>query len=362
IASKQDPVNVTINNLFKKYQGLYFLPFFGESTVSELIAYAFSDRYVIYNARDVAALSHLGISLDKVRGEKFGDTFLRFNQSLEKIISSYAQFVGKRTNTTLQLEVDQFFSWLYETYISKTLKFNEIISQLKQQIDENQFVVKKESPSRFVWISDGKGLIGGKAAHYVIIQRKKELFVEIHFEETDHILFQEQILHLSEALEWFDWSNARSIRVKGSISLKDPGLIELLKDRLVLLDDEIGDQVRRILHQRTGAKVDKPLKAEKSMNPPLNQILYGPPGTGKTYSTIDKVVEICRPDLYRENDHEANKRVYDQLLKEGRVVFTTFHQSMSYEDFIEGIKPLKPGDEDQFLKYDVEPGILYQLA
>ncbi|MBM3455329.1 MAG: hypothetical protein FJX80_09305 [Bacteroidetes bacterium] len=95
---------------------------------------------------------------------------------------------------------------------------------------------------------------------------------------------------------------------------------------------------------------------------PLNQILYGPPGTGKTYTTIDKVAEICQPDQYLENNHEANKRVYDQLLKEGRVVFTTFHQSMSYEDFIEGIKPLKPGDEDQFLKYDVEPGILYQLA
>ncbi len=104
------------------------------------------------------------------------------------------------------------------------------------------------------------------------------------------------------------------------------------------------------------------LKSNDMILMPLNQILYGPPGTGKTYTTIDKVAEICQPDQYLENNHEANKRVYDQLLKEGRVVFITFHQSMSYEDFIEGIKPLKPGDEDQFLKYDVEPGILYQLA
>ena len=104
------------------------------------------------------------------------------------------------------------------------------------------------------------------------------------------------------------------------------------------------------------------LKINAMKNKPLNQILYGPPGTGKTYTTIDKVVEICEPKLYSNKDHDANKAVYNQLQKDGRVVFTTFHQSMSYEDFIEGIKPLKPGDEDQFLKYDVEPGIFYQMA
>lgn len=94
---------------------------------------------------------------------------------------------------------------------------------------------------------------------------------------------------------------------------------------------------------------------------PLNQILYGPPGTGKTYSTIDKVVEICHAD-YIHNDHEHNKILFDQLVKEGRVVFTTFHQSMSYEDFIEGIKPVKPGDDDTFLKYDIEPGVFKQIS
>lgn len=90
---------------------------------------------------------------------------------------------------------------------------------------------------------------------------------------------------------------------------------------------------------------------------PLNQILYGPPGTGKTYSTIDKVVEICEPNLYSQNDHKRNKEIYDQLLKDGRVVFTTFHQSMAYEDFIEGIKPKIHEDEDVELSYEIQPGI-----
>lgn len=106
---------------------------------------------------------------------------------------------------------------------------------------------------------------------------------------------------------------------------------------------------------------NKNLKTNKMNNKPLNQIIYGPPGTGKTYSTIDKVVEICAPHSYSK-DHDSNKEIYDNLIEEGRVVFTTFHQSMSYEDFIEGIKPVKPEEEDAYLKYDVEPGILRNIA
>jgi 5-methylcytosine-specific restriction enzyme B len=99
-----------------------------------------------------------------------------------------------------------------------------------------------------------------------------------------------------------------------------------------------------------------------NQNKHLNQILYGPPGTGKTYSTIDKVVEICCPDDYIMDNHEANKIVYDQLINDGRVMFTTFHQSMSYEDFIEGIKPIINEADNETIKYEIQPGIFKQIA
>jgi 5-methylcytosine-specific restriction protein B len=92
----------------------------------------------------------------------------------------------------------------------------------------------------------------------------------------------------------------------------------------------------------------------------LNTILYGPPGTGKTYSTVDKVVNIISPHEYQEDNHKANKLVYDNLYNNKNVLFTTFHQSMSYEDFVEGIKPKIQDDSDEEkeeLTYEISPGI-----
>jgi len=74
------------------------------------------------------------------------------------------------------------------------------------------------------------------------------------------------------------------------------------------------------------------------MNRSLNQILFGPPGTGKTYNTINKALEIIGENVDGKSRQEI-KAIFDAKMQEGQIVFTTFHQSMSYEDFIEGIKP-----------------------
>jgi 5-methylcytosine-specific restriction protein B len=92
-------------------------------------------------------------------------------------------------------------------------------------------------------------------------------------------------------------------------------------------------------------------------NPPLNSILYGPPGTGKTYATINKALEILDPAFLvanRENRSQLKTR-FDELTNNNRVAFVTFHQSFSYEDFVEGLKA--ETDTDGGIKYEVEDGI-----
>lgn len=90
---------------------------------------------------------------------------------------------------------------------------------------------------------------------------------------------------------------------------------------------------------------------------PLNQILYGPPGTGKTYSTIDVVSEIVSPN--NELSRTEKIALFDELVSENRAYFTTFHQSMSYEEFIEGIKPKTVKDQVQ---YEISDGIFKSIC
>ena len=96
-------------------------------------------------------------------------------------------------------------------------------------------------------------------------------------------------------------------------------------------------------------------------NQPLNQILYGPPGTGKTYATINKALAILDPDFTAKHSDKraALKRRYDELVAEHRIRFVTFHQSFSYEDFVEGLRADSQGGT---LQYRVEPGVFRSIC
>lgn len=108
----------------------------------------------------------------------------------------------------------------------------------------------------------------------------------------------------------------------------------------------------------------------------LNLILYGPPGTGKTYNSVNKALEILLGETayaaFETNaktqskfntkvEREFYTKEFNKLKDKGRIVFTTFHQSMGYEGFVEGIKPETNKKTKQVI-YDVKNGILKELC
>jgi 5-methylcytosine-specific restriction protein B len=159
--------------------------------------------------------------------------------------------------------------------------------------------------------------------------------------------------------------------------------IEEIKSRLkILMKSEIKNEgeIRNLGINKQELKV----KNEVS----LNQILYGPPGTGKTYNVIERALEIIyeKEDKNKEIEfeifeNESKKKVkasYEEILnfegsekrrylkglyeyykESGQIEFITFHQSFSYEEFMEG---LKPDLESEDIRYKIEDGIFKSVC
>ena len=98
---------------------------------------------------------------------------------------------------------------------------------------------------------------------------------------------------------------------------------------------------------------------------PLNQILYGPPGTGKTWNTVNRAVAIIEGKSLDEIEGEGRKKVrprFDRLKEDGQIAMVTFHQNFTYEDFIEGIRPVLASDERKDIEYKLHKGVFREIA
>ena len=159
---------------------------------------------------------------------------------------------------------------------------------------------------------------------------------------------------LDQMNEWFE--RMVTVLEKSQLSINGLGLIPKDYGDITIEEDSQGHPPNELIQ----------LTCDMSK---LNQILYGPPGTGKTYATIDEALKILDPSFYEgvnlDNTlNQEDKRIqlkarFDDLVEDKQVRFVTFHQSFSYEDFVEGIRA---SSEEGQLKYKVEDGVFKTIC
>ena len=171
----------------------------------------------------------------------------------------------------------------------------------------------------------------------------------------------------ADAAIYVYWINKTTARVEGSLPMQR---FTRARDRTfeAFLNTDAYKVSFDLIDKWTGGDVESQPDSEPPAEEPdtsfsLNTILFGPPGTGKTWETVSHAVAIADnedpAELAQAENRETVKVRFEELRKEGRVEFVTFHQNYTYEDFIEGIGPVLKRKE---LLYELREGVFKRIS
>lgn len=246
---------------------------------------------------------------------------------------------------------------------SKSFKFNDFCSIVKSKLRDVGFSTKEQKVyKKYAWIlsdqfgatsechyefcADGNGDVG---------HEKNRIYVEIHLENKQTSERYADALKNVSGIHEFSWEysgfrmNDEGYEMKGDINdVADNVIAELIE-----LDKLAGKTIKQLV----GGMDNNIEKYNKIIDIKKNIILQGAPGTGKTYNTAALALSVCGEEVPAE--HADLMKRYEELQKDGRIGFCTFHQSMDYEDFVEGIKPKT---ENGAVRYEVEDGVFKMMC
>lgn len=178
--------------------------------------------------------------------------------------------------------------------------------------------------------------------------------------------------------EWFVPEEESSIDVTSVDFYKDKNVYHTIREM-------IPEKAKKIMEsfgfEGFADEMDVKLVEQKSLlQLKKNIILQGAPGTGKTYATAALALAMIGklPSRGTDSETEYHKNVMEAynanliemgkdgtFTKDGQIGFVTFHQSMDYEDFVEGIKPLLVKEDESKggeIVYDVIDGIFKAIV
>lgn len=213
-----------------------------------------------------------------------------------------------------------------------------ILTQVRSSIQNKDYLIGSETQFTIVTVK-----ISDSRYHVLLVKDKKELKSSI-----EDSLKQTKLKGLEM---WIKVSPSTQISDLSMYHYKydRPNNRPWQKERLQVLESLLAE-----LNVNTIRDTNQETERSNGMTQPTpsNIIMYGPPGTGKTFHTIYKSLEIIDPLIDRdllENPNRRNEAVklFNEYKEKNQIMFCTFHQSYSYEDFVEGYRfnPEKEGFE-----------------
>ncbi|MEH7351769.1 AAA family ATPase [Gottfriedia acidiceleris] len=391
----EEPIQDRIHNFINAEE--YNLFGFGASVTTELIGNIFPDKYCFYNQRDKVAVENvLNISPNYTRLDRFSDKFIKFQISLEEyeIVSKYEEIVGRQTNLPIYLEIDQFFSYLYETFGNEDVIDEGIIAKRhwvlsagennfmweefysknvigigwKELGDLNQYKTKNEIVEKLKEINEldhnphNDGLANYQFAKemevgdLVYIKKGRSFVIGCGVITSDYIYDNTGSSYHS--LRKVDWLKVGEYEIgKNAFNLKTlteltkyPEFIEKIDTILGLNYEESENQPPETINEEVESyslevilndvfmTPEKVEEMRESLDYKKNIILQGPPGVGKTF--------VAKRLAYLHNE----------IKDDSTIEIVQFHQSYSYEDFIQGFKPSENGT------FMLKRGIFYEFC
>jgi len=181
----------------------YGIKYLSESSIGELAGKLFAKNYLVYNQRSRKGLEHLGYEVS-TQGLSFGERFVHLTEAARPVVDAYDEVVGPRTNVPIHLEVDQFFSWIFETHLDE-LNDQRVAGKVRSERPEN------------VWLIGARK--GRRSWSYWLDQQ----IISLGWDRTGHLLdydSQEEIESSGRAVSFVDakaaWEFSRVMK-KGDL-------------------------------------------------------------------------------------------------------------------------------------------------